>query len=234
MLAVICYLWDEPRSRWRHHYRYGADHVRVLQSMLARHLSVPHRFICVTDRPGELPDIVTRPLDSRLLIPGTRYPKLMTFRPDAATFFGADRLLMLDLDVVLTGSIDPLIAGDHEFCAWANPRFGRGTQIRSRFNSSAVYLHAGARAEIWCRFDSLRSPEEVRQAGYSYTDQAWMSRLVAPDEWAWTADDGVYSYQQDCRHALPTNARLVAFHGPVSPCMPHLQARHAWIRHHYR
>lgn len=236
-LAVVCFWWYDPQSKWRNSFWYTAQHVITLRNMVARQLSVPHRFVCVTDQPELLPpDIATVPVDRSLLTASERYAKLMVFRPDAAELFGAERLLMLDLDIVITGSIDHLVQHDNEFMAWHNPRFKTQPSRRSRFNSSLVYVRAATRSHVYTSFDIERSRRHVRSLGVSGTDQAWMSETVSPDEAGWDQTDGIYSYKLDLlsRGSLPANARVVIFHGEISPHMPQLQKSHPWIREHYQ
>ena len=37
--------------------RYGVEYVARLKAGVARHLTMPHRFMCLTDRPRDLRDI---------------------------------------------------------------------------------------------------------------------------------------------------------------------------------
>ena len=39
--------------------RYGTEYVYRLKSGVERYLKRPHRFICLTDRPLEIPDVET-------------------------------------------------------------------------------------------------------------------------------------------------------------------------------
>lgn len=67
---------------------------------------------------------------------------------------------------------------------------------------------------------------------YFGSDQAIMSMLLGPDERVWTKRDGVYGYRTDLRqapHDLPSNSRIVFFHGRMKPWMPEIQATCPWI-----
>lgn len=231
MLTVCCFLWRDPKSAWRSVYRYGPEHVAALQRMLSRYLSQPHELVCITDDPHGLPEGVRPvPLDASLALPGKRFQKLMIWRPDAAEWLGA-RILMLDLDIVLTQPLDPLVDRPEDVVLWANPAWPGKPRKRARYNTSIVLLSAGARRNVWEAWDPDRGPRAVQASGLRGTDQVWVSLQLA-GEATWTAEDGVYSWAKHVeRHGLPDDARAVMFHGPRSPC--ELSRRHHWIRENY-
>jgi hypothetical protein len=236
-LAVVCFLWHDPKSKWRDVFWYGPEHVVVLRNMAARHLTIPHRFLCVTDRPELLPaDIETVPLDTSLITPSERYAKLMIWRPDAAELFGAERILAFDLDVVITGNIDHLVEHDHPVALWANPRFPQQPIRRSRYNTSLVYLRAGARPDVWEQFDIHTSPDAVRATGVCGTDQGWVSMVLGDTAHGFGCEAGIYSFRIHVQRLgrLPQDARLVSFHGNISPHLRTIQEAHPWVRKHYR
>jgi len=92
---VVCVLKSgEFRGR-----QYSPDWVRRLQGMVQRHLEIPHRFVCFTDQ--TIPGVHCILLDQNL--PGW-WSKIEMFRWSVST-----RLLYLDLDVLVTGPLEPLI-----------------------------------------------------------------------------------------------------------------------------
>ncbi len=235
MITVACYLWFDPNGKNNDLYIYGPGHVRALKSMADRHLSLPHRFVCITDRPAhDLEGIETIKLDKTNHLPGTRFVKLMTFRPDAGAVIG-ERILQLDLDTVLTGNIDEIAGRKEDLVLWRNPNFG--VRRRARYNTSIVLLRAGSRPEFWTKFDRNRHPAALKK-DWGGTDQAWVSHLASPDEAHWTAADGVYGAGRlhdiapGVGTELPGNARIVFFPGRREPGMPAAQERHPWIKEH--
>lgn len=234
MLTVCCFLWSDPKSKWRDAYTYGPQHVLSLREMLARHLSQPHEVVCVTDGSHELPaDIRTVPIDEALCIRGRRYQKLMIWKPDAAEWLG-ERILMLDLDVVITGSLDSLVDRDEDVVMWANPAWPGRQHSRAKYNTTAVLLTAGARPNVFNHWDAEIGPGIVQGSGFAGTDQVWASMVLGGDEATWTQRDGVYSWSKHVRHrGLPRDAVLVAFHGRVSPCQRAIRKAHPWVKEHY-
>jgi len=82
---------------------YTPEWVDRLYRGVARHLSAPFRFVCLTERPCAF----TEPIEQQTL---------MTTRWDQACkqLYGiaADRLLLLGLDTVIVGDLDDLVAYD--------------------------------------------------------------------------------------------------------------------------
>lgn len=228
-LAVVCFLWDDRRGRYRGVYQYGVEHVRRLRDMLDRHLSQPHRLVCVTDQgPEDLPDGVSH-VSLDMAPQGGRWPKLTAFRPDAAELFGADRLMVTDLDNVVVGPLDPLVERTEPLVLIANDRHGQRHQ--QRYNTPLMLLDAGAAPEVWETFDPERVPDLSHIAG---TDQWWVSHSVnGVATWPWGSESGIYRDPQ-IKGRLPRDARVVCFQGPRDPSMVSVQRTQPWIKEHWR
>lgn len=83
--------------------RYGAEYVERLRNMIARHLSMPYRFVCLTDQPEELEGVENLPAT----LPGW-WAKMELFAlPGKRLYF--------DLDTVIVGDLTPLAALDVPF-----------------------------------------------------------------------------------------------------------------------
>lgn len=235
MITVACFLWRDPHGKNNSIYIYGPGHVAMLKRMVERHLTLPHRFVCVTDfHPDQLGGIETVPLDKATHVPGTRYAKLMMYKPSAAEVIG-ERILALDLDTVITGSLDAIAGRSEDLVLWRNPNFG--VPRRARYNTSMVLLKAGSRTEFWSEFDPASTPAMLRR-DWGGTDQAWISHRATPDEAHWTAADGVYGAGRlkdiapGVGTELPANASIVFFPGAREPGMPSCQEKHPWITQH--
>src|SRR5262245_51167639 len=80
---------------------FTASYVFKLRSMVRRHIGIEEgawRFVCLTDRPGELPGVETRTIPT----PSVRFgwwSKLELFNP--AHFADGEGVLYLDLDVLV-------------------------------------------------------------------------------------------------------------------------------------
>lgn len=237
MITVACFYWNDPFDRCHGIYQYSAQDVRLLRNQVARHLTLPHEFVVITDRVNEDfgGGIRVVPLDRSRFPAGSRFPKLTVFGPKAEKTIGT-RILTLDLDTVVVGNLDTIASRDEHLVLWRNPNFG--IRRRAFYNTSIMLLRAGSRCEFWHRFDPKTSPDMLAR-DWGGTDQAWVSHVATRDEAYWDADDGVYGagrlgdYRPDLAHTvLPDNARIVFFPGRRHPGMKDVQARHPWITEH--
>jgi len=91
-VAVTCIFWGN---------KFSLDYVYNLKAAVERNTTIPHKFICFSDR--KIPNVETR-----ILKPGYEgwWNKLQLF--DAANKV-SDRVVYLDLDTIITGNIDWLL-----------------------------------------------------------------------------------------------------------------------------
>lgn len=228
MLTVCCFYWYDPQGKWNNTYTYGPEHVNELRRQVAENLTLPHEFVCVTDKPeGIAPGIRIVPLDRTTFVPGTRFVKLMLFRPDIAKVLG-ERILYMDLDTVIVSNIDSIANRSEDLVLWRNPAFGTSPK-RARYNTSLILLKAGSRPEFWNEFTPAKANQKIRQSGWGGTDQAWVSCLASPEEAHWEAKrDGVYGVGS-MGDGLPDNARIVFFPGRRAPWLKSEKEKHPWI-----
>lgn len=217
MLAVICCLWGT---------RYGAGHVRALKQMTGQYLSVPHRFVCLTDRDG-IDGVETRPL--RPLQYRRRglanFAKLHAFDGELQRSLGR-RIVFFDLDVVLLGDITGLVLESGEFAIMKGTLSRSGERQLAPYNSSFWVCEAGAREHFLSTF----CPDRIDEIDPSWvgTDQAWIGH-VSPDERTVGEADGLYQF---CRQGqdLPAGAKAVFFAGHIKPW----NRRAGWLGEIYR
>lgn len=205
--------------------------------MVDRHLSIPHDFVVVTDKPALFKDdndIRVVELDKSTFVPGTRYAKLMLWRRDIGNIIG-ERMLYLDLDCVVTDSLEPIVNRKEDVVLWRNPNFQGPRKRRARYNTSMMLIKAGARPHLYEDFRPKIDPPKLRKI-WGGTDQAWIShKLSWTDEAYWTDKDGVYGAGRlkdvvpGVATKLPKNARIVFFPGSRIPHMKNIQKEHPWI-----
>ncbi|MFZ5964622.1 glycosyl transferase [Thalassococcus sp. BH17M4-6] len=223
---IICIKWGTL---------FGPEYVNRLYSGVRRNLSLPVRFFCMTEHPDGLhPDIEVLDLpvepyraemDAALAVANRQgaMRKTSLFRrglvPDLDGPF-----LGFDLDVVITGSLDPIwtlapdtVAMRHD---WVEARKGRPTGHGSVFRFDPErhgFLYDDLAANPYQEVEKARGSEQ------RYTSHKAMDRGVftyIPGEW-------VVSFKYDCNPfpqnywrdpQLPPDARVVCFHG--RPKMP--------------
>lgn len=202
---------------------YGAEYVNRLYAMVRQRVTGELRFVCLTDDASGVdqriecygcPE-VDIPLPQRRL--GWR--KLSLYRSSEHLFGLTGDWLYLDLDVVVSGDMDPFFDFEPEktfvvMQNWTQPGQGIGNTSVYRFRvGEDEYLH-----------DNLVSNHEALFKEYR-NSQTYISRNVKsitfwPDEWcvlfkthcvpAWPA-----RFWQE--PVLPESARVVAFPGDPNP-----------------
>lgn len=209
-LTICTWLWGT---------RYSHDYVRKLRAGVSRNLSEPHEFKVCTPQPE----------DEHLTEIKGCFARLRMFDPAwqaANGFQPGDRIVCMDLDLIVTGSLDGLFDREEPFvilqgCNAKNP---------CPMNGSLWMLQAGYRPDVWNEF-SLELAAKVPFAEFP-DDQAWFADMM-PDAGAFGPEQGVYAFQKPGwpkGDDLPKNARIVAFPGWRDPSKFDLP----WIVGHWR
>lgn len=240
MLTVVTFKWAQPGYR----SKFIAAHVATLRRMVARHYPHPHRFVLITDNPDrdaaalahtdievfELwPDLANVPNPSGSRNPSC-YRRLKVFARNAGEWLG-ERVVTLDLDTVITGDMSPVWNRPEPFVIWGD------TAPSTPYNGSMCLFTAGARPQLWERFDPQISPQQGMRLGYFGSDQAWIAACLGPNEPKWTKADGVFSFRNEVLTRggrLPDGARVVFFHGRYDPWGVDTQRIAPWVVEHYR
>jgi hypothetical protein len=172
--TVICIRWGT---------RYGVDYVNTLYSMVRRHTTRPLRFVCFTDQPAGLsPGIEAQPLPPVVLPPNRLWHTWRKVSLWQAALPGVSGdVLFLDLDVVITGSIDDFFdfRPEASFCVaenWTQPGEGVG-------NTSVFRLRVGAHTEV---YDAVLADPAGAVARFP-NEQTLVSRTVSSLTF-WPAD----------------------------------------------
>jgi hypothetical protein len=207
--SVLCMKWGD---------RYGSEYVNRLYAMVARNLTLRHRFICLTDDPGGIrPEVDCRALPEIELAdapPHSGWRKLSCLGVELGD---RGQVLFLDLDLVIVANIDCLFAHPGAFCIIENwTQRGRGIG-----NSSVFRFQAGAHRPVLQRF-CADAAKVIRSWP---NEQTYLTRSVGevtfwPQAWC-------RSFKHDCLPArplrpfrqarIPADARIVVFHGDPKP-----------------
>lgn len=227
---------------WKWGRKYTRAHVARMQSMLARHLTLPHRIVCLTDRPEELPPGVTAAKLPPRIDPDYKGLRRMWIYSAAAGALG-DRLLQLDLDVILTDSIDPIVDRPEPFVIWkSDSNFKDGWA----YNPTVLLITPGSMDDVWRRYQAKpkRILAETDRDGWDAkvnSDQAVAGYLLRDrDVPVWTDADGIRAFRVIAGKrgqrgkVLTPGTRIVSFHGPRDPSSEELQSSCPWILEHWR
>ena len=210
---------------------FGPDYVNRLYSGVRRNLARPVRFLCMTERAAGLhPDIEVLDLpaepfrvemDAALAVADRKgaMRKVSLFRPGAIPDH-AGPVLGFDLDVVITGPLDGLLAHAPECVAmradWVEARRGRPTGHGSVFRFDPG-------AHPWL-YETLAADPAGAVARARGSEQRYTSTLAQEKgAFAYLPPDQVVSFKHDCLDLPPLNwlrparlpqaARVVCFHG---------------------
>ena len=200
MTSVICWWWQNGRRPGV----FKPEHVHALKKMVETHLSIPHRFVCITDKPDEL-DCETFPLWSfpEFNWSDDCWRRIKIFDPEINTQFG-DRIISIDLDVLIEGDFAHLIENIDFQCMKGDA---------SPLNTSFFTLKTGTMSHIWEQF-SGKAVNVVKRSGYKGSDQAWLS-VMAEKPSMWTEKDGVSTYRR--LKVRPSERIVTAFPGTIKP-----------------
>jgi hypothetical protein len=199
MLTVVCLNWNDYLGR-------GREYVGKLERGVKRHLSVPYRFVEVTEH--DLP-------------PGRTGWFCKLHLPE---MFDGD-VLYLDLDVILTANIDHLVkvldkdrtkiwARDDWSYPVTNPRFGKEATI----NSSVMLWHG--RKEMAVTEKMLRD---------THGDQGIITQLFWPAGIGLLPKPLVTSYKYDIRRDGKAPGPIVVCHGNPKPH----ELGEPWVAEHW-
>jgi len=241
-LHVLCYRWGT---------RYPAEEVNILRVMVARHLSVPHQFHCITDDPKGLdPHINVWPLPDEG-IDGI-WRKLGTFRQN---FLGLEgqHVVSFDIDVVITSSLDFL--AERPECDLLIARNWSRKPGGAQGSGTLYRLKIGSHAHVWDRF--IEDPKAAIDKHHGKTrmigEQNWLQHQVG--DFMFLPEGKVVSFKRHCkakgrnilgvntawfgRATVPPGAAVVSFHGDPLPRdvmdRPNGRWRHApFVRKHWR
>ena len=200
MLTVVCLNWNDYLGR-------GREYVGKLERGVKRHLSVPYRFQEVTEH--DLPEGRTGWFNKLHLL----------------EMFSGD-VLYLDLDVILTASLDPLLESleSDRSRIWArddwsypvtNPRHGKEATI----NSSVMLWHG--------RKDMAVTERMLKE---THGDQGIITQLFWPAGIGLLPKSLITSYKYDLLRDGKAPGAVVVCHGLPKP--HHL--REPWVGEHWK
>lgn len=223
MALVVCtFLWGR---------KYDESYVAKWAAGLDRHLNQACRIICFTDSIRSLPDGV-----AQMQIPNTElldikgcFARLRLFDPALQEKLGADRIVCMDLDAVITGSLDALFNRPEPFLILQ----GANASNPCPYNGSLWSVKAGYRPDVWADF-SLKAAAQAPYHEFP-DDQGWLWHKM-PDAAGWKAgpESGVYAFKKPGWPGgddLPSGARLVCFPGHRDPSQ---FTKLGWVKEHWR
>lgn len=231
--------------KWKGHIPYTAFDVNIWGDQVDRWIDRRHELVCITDDADGIDrNIRTIPMWHDKFEHGRDWHRLKLFSEEMADLIGP-RFVVMDLDTLICGKLDPLFNGDAPFKAWQDPN-------RDQYCTALFMMDAGAFPHVWESFDPVLAMRLRTLGIFGGYDQAWISHIL-PGQPRWTRDDGVISFRCDVLNGLPLeeavktprgaawaargpgeNVRIINFHGKYNPRDEAVQAAMPWIARHWR
>jgi hypothetical protein len=180
---------------------YDAEWVGKLQRGVARHMSHPHRFVCLSDV-----EVPCERIPLKHDWPGW-WSKIELFSLDGL-------MLYFDLDTVITGSIDGLANLPHDFAmlrSFSAPNAVGSGVMWFRKTPHQVYEKFARMPECYIEHHERNADAETAYVG----DQSFIHDCLGDVPLIDLPE--VKSYKRHCRNKLPPDASVVCFHGVPRP-----------------
>ena len=215
--------------------KYGPDYVNRLHRMIAKNIERDFQITCFTDDGNGIdPDVRVMPLLPLGLpegLPERGWNKLATLAEGIGGLQG--QVVFLDLDVVITGSLDDFFELPGEFLIIRDSKF----RTKPIGNSSVYRFEIGRFASVLDdfvkNFDWVRKNFRNEQAYLSYAIHKLGHLQFWPDGWC-------PSFKYHCMKPwpmglfkdpeLPAGAKIVIFHGHPLPDEAINGVTTKWIR----
>jgi len=220
--VILCFKWGKV---------YPATYTNILFRALTDKMSVPFRFVCMTDDPAPLAEGIETIAFPQIAMPQDQWAKgmwakLCAFAP--GLFEDGTPVLMLDVDIVLLDDLAPMIErvtevpGLHISLDFPDtlPRlFPKlfGKPLAS--NSSVVGFLAGTQTHLFESFKDKQREDLAHRNDQDHIHHLSHGRQHWPEGW-------IHSFKRSCVYHFPVNllrgvpkpsGKIVIFHGTPNP-----------------
>jgi len=192
--------------------KYGANYVNRLYRMVQKNVHlVGIDFLCFTDDPkGIDPCIKTTDLPYDAEGWWGKMGLYKEYVPGVHT----NRIMFLDLDVVITGDLDEMLEMETDFALmrdYPSAMYKDNTPRGQQGNSSVILLTLGTRTEIWDGYLEEES-QDLGDGDQEFINEWFPGSFdIIPEEW-------VQSYKlHELEDDVPAGCMVVVFHGKPKP-----------------
>jgi hypothetical protein len=180
----------------------GTEYVQRLFDGIDKHLYT-YRPWCITDNPAMIPDGI-RTIEADPCVQGW-WNKISLFRPGILP--KGERVLYFDLDTIIKGDLSDIANYRGKFAML------RDFYFKGNLNSGLMAWEAGTMDHLWRVWDRCGRPQ-YHPGG----DQAWIEEIQeTADLWQDLIPNQIFSWKTECRDGVPSNARVICFHGQPRP-----------------
>ncbi len=229
-LSVLCWKWGSL---------FGPHYVNRLKLALRQHLAIDHQLFCVTDDPAGIDDdICVVQMPSEYADTPRCRRRMKQYDRAFARLIGK-RILSIDLDMVITGDITPLVDRPEPIVCWKVGYAGV-------FSGSFVLYDYDALHGLYDAFaaDPEGYPLVAWPRGVG-SDQAMLNHWLStqPPIPFWTEADGIITYFGEgyerfahlgvgpTNPTLPPHARIVVLGSADKAAMD--EGQFPWVRQHW-
>lgn len=220
-LSVVCFLWNN----WCHNW--GTRYVNKLYRAVQRHLSLPYRFICFTDT--KIPELFDKGIELMPMdVPDWKWnlKKMLLYKPNNGL---TGRVLCLDLDIIILGSIDNIARYNEGFITCLAPYKKHKRRIGG---GSIMGFDAGYGEErLWNPLLDEKEYKTIEKITRGSERMYYRRQLRGVDVRFW--DDvfpgQIMSYKREVgeRCNPPSEVKIIWFHGKPRP---HERLELLWVR----
>lgn len=194
---------------------YTPAHVRWVRDMVAKHLTIPHEFVCLSD--VDIEGVCTVPFRHDW---AGWWGKIELFRHD---LFVGERVFYLDLDTVIVDNINHIVGHDHKFTTLRNMSSPKTDRI-----GSGVMAWHGDLSEIYKTFRA--DPDMYMrkcQTSECWGDQGFIQPFARKcDRFQDLFPNEIVSFKTNLNHGDPApENKIVCFHGLPKP----QEIKRSWI-----
>lgn len=182
---------------------YTIEHVHALQRQLEKWApGVP--FECISN--VKIPGVTCIPY--KRAWPGW-WIKMSLMDPEIPGDF-----LFMDLDTVITGPLDDILAVRK--LTLLRDFYRDGKKLKEGLGGGVMYLPDDVRAPVW---DFWMQQPQLQMRMYARGDQFLFERfwLGSARRWQDVVPGQVVSWKVNCQNGIPPDARIVCFHGQPRP-----------------
>lgn len=218
IVNVVCLKWGT---------KFGPEYVNNLYYMVQRNLTIPFRFICITEiSTGLHKSIDILPLPNFKEPPAKYLKKCSAWRKiallDREYHDIKGKIMMLDLDVVIIDNIDCFFTYTDKFAMpenWSQPN-------RMVGQASVLCFDFGKYPQLLDKWTN--DPASVYK-NYE-TEQVYIPQALGTEDSEWFPVEWVRSFKAHCmpggilnsfvtpqKDKIPKGAKIIAFHGNPNP-----------------
>lgn len=243
LLTIVTFLWNDPKAKHKGTYEFTSKHVNKLAYALKEYVTIPHRFMCITDTPkGIDTEIVTVfPMWMAYRDLGRCFTRLRLWADDIKEIIGP-RIAMIDLDVIPLGNLDHVFGRKEPFIGY------RDSKNPECYSGAFYLMDAGSKSQVFNTFNRLYNmidpkvrPEVFKQmynrlSPLVGSDQSWISECLGRGLPRFGQEDGIYDFWTiEELPKLPENTRMVMMNGMRRDAsMKEFQEKYPWIENYWK